>query len=154
MTMVLNRVRFLAVGVAVLVATGMAGCATTAGGVPGDLQRSLESASSAVQSGILALEQVADGRTLTTAGDVGLSDALTQVNSEVASTNELDVSTPREQELRETSADALSEAATALASARAVVAGASEKSAPEADGDLKGAADAITEALGAIGEVR
>ncbi|WIE79238.1 hypothetical protein [Curtobacterium sp. MCSS17_016] len=70
---------------------------------------------------MLALDQYRDGKTLPSATDTALEDALTDVASEQAETAALDVSTPAERRLQQHSTRVTDDVADALSGARAAL---------------------------------
>jgi hypothetical protein len=96
----------------------VAGCATAAGGVPGELGRAAEAAASATASGALAVELLDTGSATSSVTDTALSDALRETQSAEVAAATLTVRTAAEDAARRRTLGMLQRAATALADAR------------------------------------
>lgn len=102
--------------VAVLLAG--AGCATSAGGVEGDLARAAEAAASASASGALAVRLLEAGRSTASATDTALADALRESQAAEVAAATLTVATATEAAERERVLRLVRRATTALVDAR------------------------------------
>lgn len=102
-----------------VVILAFSGCSSST--VKGQLEVAVGQVVSASRSGMLALDQYRDGKTLPSATDTALEDALTDVASEQAETAALDVSTPAERRLQQHSTRVTDDVADALSGARAAL---------------------------------
>lgn len=102
----------------------MGGCATMAGGLPGDISRSVSDAASASQSAALSFEQNLDERATDAVTGTTLDDMLDEVQTAATSVAELDTTTPGEAALREEATATIRECADSITAARESLSGA------------------------------
>lgn len=109
--------------VALAVVAVLAGCATTSGGVPGQVKRALEQAGSAVSTSALAITQFQDDQVTGAVAETALDDSLRELTDADSQVAELTVSSSLEHELRADALAAVRDAIDAVELARSEVAG-------------------------------
>lgn len=101
----------------------LAGCVPDSGGVPGRLERGLESADSSAQTALLTLSELSAGRTTPQHAHTAIDDALTKLGEEQTELASIEPETAPERRWRRSTDDAVSALDPALKDARAAASG-------------------------------
>jgi len=125
---------------------GLAGCVPDSGGVPGRLERGLESADSSARTALLALSQLSAGRTTPQHAQTAIDDALTKLGEQQTELASIEPQSAAERRWQRSADNAISSLDPALKDARSAAAGEAGVRWSEARREVRRASDTISQA--------